>query len=141
MAQRNERNSGSGERKLGVGSLAVGTSSAARLGAGAKRLIHDFLDGAGAPAALRAAAETAIDLSRRPRRQLCDTYGATHVMVAQDIARTNDHGSRKLADTGWLSGYSMRVRSAKEKTVFSSNSKLGFGQSTAGTSGGKPEPI
>ena len=77
--------------------MAMGTSRAAGSGTRAKRLIHDLLDGASAPAALCAATQTSIDLSRCARRQLGDGHGAAHVVVAQDVAGTNDHGREGLA--------------------------------------------
>ena len=61
----------------------LGRMRAARtagLPAGAERFVHDLLDGAGAAAALRAAAQTSIDLARRARRLRAGAGGA-HVVV------------------------------------------------------------
>lgn len=77
--------------------MAMGTSRAAGSGTRAKRLIHDLLDGASAPAALCTATQASIDLSRCARRQWGDAHGAAHVVVAQDVAGTNDHGREGLA--------------------------------------------
>src|SRR4051794_21671798 len=103
--------------------MAVGTARATGLGTRTKRLVHDLLDGASAPAALWTAAQTPVNLSGRTRRQLGDAHGAAHVVVAQDVAGTNDHGRGGSLD-GTATGYSRRMRDAKEKNAFSSNSKL-----------------
>jgi hypothetical protein len=89
--------SGSGQRKLGMDlrfciDLAMRASRAARLGAGTERFVHDLLNGTGAPAALGAAAQTPIDLSRRTRRHLRHAHGVAHVVVGENVAGTNDHG-------------------------------------------------
>src|SRR5262249_48094055 len=55
-----------------------------------KRLVHDLADRAGAPAALRAAPEAAVDLSSRTRWRL-GLYRRPHVVVRQHIARTDNH--------------------------------------------------
>jgi hypothetical protein len=53
-------------------------------------LVHDPADGVRAPPALGAAAEAAIDLASRCRRSLGGDRA--HVVVAQYVARTDDHG-------------------------------------------------
>jgi len=54
-----------------------------------KRFIDDLAYGAGTPAALRAAAETAIDMARgTPCR---GAGGASYFVVAQYVAGTDDH--------------------------------------------------
>src|SRR5437868_7435712 len=55
------------------------------------RFVPDAADGARAAAALDAAAETAIDLAGGARR-LAATERRAHVLVAQHVARTDDHG-------------------------------------------------
>jgi hypothetical protein len=120
--------SGSGQRKLGVDlrfriDLAVRASRAAGLGAGAQRFVHDLLDGAGAPAALGAATQTSIDLPRRAWRHLSRTHGVAHVVVGEDVTGTDNHGIRDTRRVRSLN----KVRpepDAKEKNVFSSDSKL-----------------
>jgi len=94
--------SGCGQSKLGLDiRLSTGMTMRASRAAGprtrAQRLIHDLLDGASAPAALCTATETSIDLPRRARRHLRNAHGAAHVVVAQDVAGTNDHGRERLA--------------------------------------------
>src|SRR5262245_63280882 len=65
----------------------------ARAAAAGRRdgVVHDAADGARAAAALGAAAEAAIDLTGRPRRLLGADRRA-HVVVAEHVARTDDHG-------------------------------------------------
>lgn len=72
--------------------LAVRAAVAASLGAGAERIAHDPADGAGAAAALRTAAKTIVDLSRRAR-QIAHRGGhrGPYVTVGQDIAGADDH--------------------------------------------------
>ena len=57
---------------------------------GIERLIHDLADGAGAAAALGAAAEAAIDLPGRARPRL-RRDGGTDIVVGQNVAGANDH--------------------------------------------------
>ncbi|MDB5621210.1 MAG: hypothetical protein JWQ24_5448 [Tardiphaga sp.] len=66
---------------------------AASFRAGAKRLVHNRLDGTGAAAALRAAAKASIDLPRCARH-LRTTAGVTDIVVGENVAGTNDHGRR-----------------------------------------------
>jgi hypothetical protein len=56
-----------------------------------QRFIHDAADSAGAAAALRAAAEAAIDLigGRRAGRSVVES--GPHIAIAEDVAGTNDH--------------------------------------------------
>ncbi|KIZ45762.1 hypothetical protein OO17_07455 [Rhodopseudomonas palustris] len=67
-----------------------------RLGAAGvtQRLGHDLLDRTNAAPASLAAAEAAIDLAGGPCIAALGTDSATHVMVSQHIAGTNDHGSK-----------------------------------------------
>ena len=79
--------------------LAVRTSGAAGLGTGAQRLVDDGLDGAGAPAAFGAAAEATVNLFRISRQIRGCTYGITDIVVAQNVAGTDDHETgRTLRD-------------------------------------------
>ena len=70
---------------------AVRAARAALLGAGAKCFVDDGLDGAGAPAAFGATAEATIDLFRIPRHVQSCTHRSTDIVVAQDVAGTDDH--------------------------------------------------
>src|SRR5262249_32500818 len=82
------------------------------------RVVHDAADGARATAALRAAAEGGIELPGGARRVLGTDHRA-HVVVAQHVARTDDHG--RVAFPGGLSSlcnyrYMRPARQAKTKT-------------------------
>ena len=70
---------------------AVRAARAALLGAGAKRFIDDGLDGARASAALGAAAKATINLFRISRQIRSRTHGIADIVVAQDVAGTDDH--------------------------------------------------
>ena len=69
----------------------VRAARAALLGAGAKRFIDDGLDGARASAALGAAAKATINLFRISRQVRSCTHGISDIVVAQDVAGTDDH--------------------------------------------------
>jgi hypothetical protein len=71
-------------------------SAAGRAASADQGFVHDFADGAQATTALRAAAETAMNVYSRTRRGAGD--GATHFLIAQHIARTDDH--RLLSSPG-----------------------------------------
>src|SRR3954451_6918869 len=58
---------------------------------GTEPLVHDLADGAGAAAALGAAAEAAIDLPGGARPRLRRDGGAD-IVVAQNVAGADDHG-------------------------------------------------
>ena len=115
---------GSFLRGLIVGGVAaVRAAGAAFLGAGAEGFVDDGLDRARAATAFGAAAEAAVKLfwvSRQVRR--C-TYGITDIVVAQNVAGTDDHETERtlvMRPHRYLSGR----RDAKGKAAFSSNSKL-----------------
>jgi hypothetical protein len=74
--------------------LGVRAPVAAGLGARTQRFIHDLPDGPGAATALGAAAEAAIDLPRRARQVAGVSHSIADVVVANDVAGTNDHGLR-----------------------------------------------
>ena len=73
------------------GGMAVRTAQAAGLGAGAKRFVNDRPDGACAAPALGTAAEAAIDLLRMARQVTGGGDGIANIMVAEDVAGTDDH--------------------------------------------------
>ena len=92
--------SGGGERKFGMGiwfraGLAVRTSGTAGLGAGTERLVNNGLDGARASAAFGAATEAAIDLLGIARKLFSRTDGVADIVVAEDVAGTNNHENGK----------------------------------------------
>jgi len=61
------------------------------LSATSQALVHDTADGARAPPALRAAAETAVDLVRGGWPGGCAIDRRPHVAVGKNVAGTNDH--------------------------------------------------
>ena len=71
--------------------LAAWAAAATRAAGGGDRLVHDAADGARAPPALGAAAEAAIDLTGGARRLLGSKRRAD-VVIAQNVARTDNHG-------------------------------------------------
>ena len=79
-------------RRLVVGRVAaVRATGAAFLGAGAECFVDDGLDGARAAAAFGAAAEATVNLLGIPRQVRSRTYGTTDIVVAQDVAGTDNH--------------------------------------------------
>ena len=83
-------------RKCGGGMMMPGMRAAngTFLGAGAQRFFDDLVDGAGAAAALCAAAEAAIDLLRRTRQIPRGAHRATDIFIAQNVAGTDDQGGQ-----------------------------------------------
>ncbi len=74
-----------------------GTPSAACAREVRQRVVHDGANGARATPALRAAAETAIDLRGRARAIGPGIHAGADVSVGEEIAGTNDHaGSLSL---------------------------------------------
>jgi hypothetical protein len=70
---------------------AVRASGTADLGAGAQGLVYDGLDGPRAAAAFGAAAEAAIDLLGIARKVFRRADGTADIVVAEDVAGTNNH--------------------------------------------------
>lgn len=98
----------------------VRAAGAAGFGAGAERLGDDPADGAGAAAALGAAAKAAIDLAggtRRHRAGVADD--TTDVMIGQNVAGTDNHRADRSPgkNVGLLVGHAA-VRMQKEKPRF-----------------------
>jgi hypothetical protein len=73
------------------GMVRVRTTRAACLEARTEGFVHDLLDGARATAALGAAAQAAVNLTRSAREILCG-HGVSHVVVGEDVTGANDHG-------------------------------------------------
>jgi hypothetical protein len=96
----------------------------AGLGAGTERLVNDGLDGASASATFGAAAEAAIDLLGIAWKGFRGVDGITDIVVAEDVAGTNNHKVGGLTGDALPVRYLSWHRDAKEKTVFSSDSKL-----------------
>jgi len=115
---------GSFLRGLVVGGVAaVGAAGAAFLGAGAEGFVDDGLDGACAPAAFGAATEATVNLFRIARQVRGCAYGIPDIVVAQNVAGTDNHETVRtsvMPPHRYLRGR----RDAKGKAAFSSNSKL-----------------
>jgi hypothetical protein len=104
---------------------AVRAAGAALLGAGTKRFFDDRLDGASAAAAFGAAAEATVNLLGIPRQVRSCADSITDIVVAQDVAGTDDHETgRTFDDAAASSTYLSARRDAKGKASISSNSKL-----------------
>jgi hypothetical protein len=87
-------------RSVGVG---VRAASATLLGTGAKRFIDDGLDRSRATAAFGATAQAAVNLFWAPRQVRSCTHGIADIVVAQDVAGTDDHETgRALRDASLL---------------------------------------
>ena len=71
--------------------MAVRAAGLAGPGAGAERLVDDALDGACATAAFGAATEAAIKLLGVARKDICRTHGVADVVIAEDVAGTDNH--------------------------------------------------
>jgi hypothetical protein len=97
---------------LGMAMRAIG---AAGLGAGAKRFIDDGLDGSRAAAALGATAEAAVKLLGISRQISGRLNSAADIMVAQDVAGTDDHVVGRLIGDADLS-ILKAVKGCKRKT-------------------------
>jgi hypothetical protein len=95
-AGRQREGRGSILRGLVIGRMeAVRAAGAAFLGAGAEGFIDDGLDRARAPAAFGAAAEATVNLFRISRQVRGCTYGITDIVVAQNVAGTDDHETER----------------------------------------------
>ena len=70
---------------------AVLASGMAGLGAVAERLVDDGLDGARASSTFGAAAEAAVDLLGIARKRFRCVDGVADIVVAEDVAGTNNH--------------------------------------------------
>src|SRR6516162_9212844 len=125
-ATRGESPPAGGKRRLSKADLVARPAARAAAAGRRDRVVHDAADGARATAALGAAAEAAIDLPGAARRLLGADHRA-HVVVAQHVARTDDHGG--LAVLGGFSSlcnyrYMRRARQAKTKRRFCSYSNV-----------------
>ena len=85
--------------------VAVRAARAASLGAGAQRLVDDGLDGARATSALGAATEASIDLLWIARQVRSCTDGTADIMVAEDVAGTDNHEDGRPFGDAWPHRY------------------------------------
>ncbi len=103
---------------VGVG-MAMRTASAAGLGAGAERFVDDGLDRARAAATFGATAEASVDLLRIARQITGGGDGIANIMVAEDVAGTDDHEvGGPIGDASVLSDIEAPHRMQKEKPQF-----------------------
>jgi hypothetical protein len=98
--------------------LAMRASRTARLGASTECFVNDGLDGARTPATLGAAAETTINLFGIARKIFSDAYGVADIVIANDVAGTNNHEKRGAHQ--WLQNhrYLRLLQDAKGKSIF-----------------------
>jgi hypothetical protein len=75
--------------------LAMRASRATGFGASAESLVNDRLDGARASATFGAAAQTSVDLLGITRQVFSGVDSVTDVVVADEVAGTNDHENGK----------------------------------------------
>jgi hypothetical protein len=70
---------------------AVRASGLAGLGAGTESVVNDSLDGAGTSATFSAATEAAIELLGIAWKVFRGVHGIADIVVAKDVAGTNNH--------------------------------------------------
>jgi hypothetical protein len=104
--------------RLVICGVTVRAAGAALLGAGAKRFIDDGLDGARASAAFGAAAEATVDLFRISRQVRSRTYGIADIVVAQDVAGTDDHETGRTLGDAISSIFKCATRCKRKSRIF-----------------------
>ena len=92
--------------------MAVRAAGMAGPGASPERLVDDGLDGPCAAAAFGAATEAAVDLLGATPKVVRCAYGIADIMVAKDVAGTDDH---KNAQTFGDAGAEILKRAARCK--------------------------
>jgi hypothetical protein len=106
-------------RRLVVGGVAaVRAAGAAFLGAGAEGFVDDGLDGARAPAAFGAAAEAAVNLFRIARQARGCAYRIPDIVVAQNVAGTDDHETERTLDDATSSIFKSATRCKRKSRIF-----------------------
>src|SRR5689334_16701762 len=93
------------------GSSALAVTAATGRCAGPDRLVHDAPDGGEAAAALRAAAEAAVDLTGRARA--CVRHGGAHLGVGEHVTGADDHRKARWRPRG--TGPEIRPAAAASK--------------------------
>jgi hypothetical protein len=96
----------------------VRAAGAALLGAGAERFVDDGLDGARAAAAFGAAAEATVNLFGISRQVRSCTYGTTDIVVAQDVAGTDNHETAKTLGDATSSIFKRATRCKRKSRIF-----------------------
>ena len=97
---------------------AVRAAGAAFLGTGAERFVDDGLDGARAAAAFGAAAEATINLFGIPRQVRGCTDGTTDIVVAQNVAGTDNHETGKTFGDATSSIFKSATRCKRKSRIF-----------------------
>jgi hypothetical protein len=97
---------------------AVRAAGAAFLGAGAERFVDDGLDGARAPPAFSAAAEATLNLFRIPRQVRSRTHGTTDIVVAQNVAGTDNHETARTLGDATSSIFKSATRCKRKSRIF-----------------------
>jgi hypothetical protein len=104
---------------LVVGGLtAVRATRAAFLGTGAEGFVDDGLDCARAAAAFGAAAEATVNLLGIPRQVRGRNYGTTDIVVAQDVAGTDNHETARTLDDATSSIFKSAARCKRKSRIF-----------------------
>jgi len=116
--ERESRGSRSFLRQLVIGRVRMRATGAALLGAGAKGFIDDGLDRARAAAALGAAAEASIDLLGTTRQVRSCAHGIPDIVVAQDVAGTDDHGNENNPRDATSSIWKSAERCKRKSRIF-----------------------
>jgi hypothetical protein len=98
--------------------LAVRASGTAGLGASPQSLVDNALEGAGASATFSAATETAIDLLGVARKAVRGADSTADIVVAEDVAGTNNHEAAGPALMQCPSDIQDRGAMQKEKPSF-----------------------
>jgi hypothetical protein len=94
------------------------TAGAAFLGAGAERFVDDGLDRARAAAALGAATEAPINLLGISRQVRSRTHGIPDIVVAEDVAGTDDHGNENNPRDATSSIWKSAARCKRKSCIF-----------------------
>jgi hypothetical protein len=106
-------------RGLVIGRVAaVRAAGAAFLGAGAERFVDDSLDRARTPAAFGAAAEATVNLFRIPRQVRSCTHGTTDIVVAQNVAGTDNHETARTSGDATSSIFKSAARCKRKSRIF-----------------------
>jgi hypothetical protein len=98
--------------------MAVRASGAAGFSASTERFVDNGLDGARASAALGAAAEAAIDLLGTTRKLFGGAHGVTDIVVAEDVAGTDDHESGRPIGDARAEIFNTAPRCKRKNRVF-----------------------
>jgi hypothetical protein len=83
-------------RQVGNHLAAVRASRAAGLGARTESVVNDGLDGARASSTFGAATEAAVDLLGIARKLFRRVDGVADIVVAEDVAGTNNHENAQI---------------------------------------------